>query len=183
MDKVWLRALEPDDYKYTHQWRTDDATWSAVAGTKRFVSLDTERRWLISAIESHEKGGVLRFVVCVGDSDKPVGMISANSIDQVNKSCEISRMLAPDSRGKGIVKRAMLLVYDYLFSQLGLNRVESRVLEDNVASRKSQERFGSKQEGILRQAIFKDGQFKNLICYAILKDEFYELYGESLMSA
>ena len=178
MDKIWLRALEPDDYKYTHQWRTDDATWSSVAGTKRFVSLDTERRWLINALESHEKGDVLRFVICVGESEIPVGMISANSIDHINKTCEISRMIAPESRGLGIVKKAMILVYDYLYSQLGVNRIESRVLEDNIASIRSQEKFGSVQEGVLRKAIFKDGKFKDLICFAMLREEFYELYSE-----
>ena len=180
MDKVWLRALEPDDYKYTHQWHTDDATWSAVVGTKRFVSLDTERRWLISAIDNHEKCKVLRFVVCLGESDEPKGLITANSIDHINRSCELGSMISPSFRGKGVMEKVRVMVYDYLFSQLGMNRIESRILIDNVASRRSQEKFGTVQEGILRKAVFKDGVFKDLVCYAMLKEEFYEKYGDSL---
>lgn len=181
-DNVWLRALEPDDYKYTHQWRKDDATWSVVAGTKSFVSLDTERRWLVSAIERHEKGEVLRFVVCGGDSEKPIGLVSANAINHVNKSCELGSLLSLEYRGKGIIQRAWLKVYDYLFSQLGMNRVECFILADNVASRHSHEKFGNVQEGVHREAIYKDGCFKDLVVYSILRDEFYVRHGDSLQS-
>lgn len=182
MDKVWLRALEPDDYNYTHQWRTDDATWSAVAGTKRFVSLDTERRWLMSALESHEKGGVLRFVVCVGDSDRPVGLVSATSVNHINNSCELGSLLSPEHRGKGIIQRAWIKVYDYLFGQLGMNRVECFILADNLASRRSHEKFGLVEEGVHRQAIYKDGAYKDLVVYSMLKSEFYPLHGDNLQS-
>lgn len=177
MEKVWLRALEPDDYKYTHLWRTDEPTWSAVAGTKIYVSLDTERRWMMSAIERHEKGEVLRFVVCVDDKDEPVGMVSANSINHVNNSCELGSMLSPDWRGRGIIQRAWLEVYYYLFDQLGMNRIECFILSDNVASRRSHEKFGLVQEGAHRQAIYKDGAYRDLIIYSMLKDEFYLRYG------
>lgn len=183
MDHVWLRALEPDDYKYTHQWRTDDVTWSAVAGTKRFVSLDTERRWLISALESHEKGVVLRFVVCVGDSDVPVGLVSATSINHINKSCELGSLLSSEFRGRGIIQLAWIKVYDYLFSELGINRVECFILSDNLASRRSHEKFGLVEEGVHRQAIYKDGAYKDIVAYSILKSEFIQKYGDSLTSA
>lgn len=182
MDKVWLRALEPDDYKYTHQWRTDDGTWSSVAGTKRFVSLDTERRWLVSALENHEKGAVLRFVVCLGDSNKAVGLVSATSVNHINNSCELGSLLSPEYRGRGIVQRAWLMVYDYLFSQLGMNRVECFILADNLASRRSHEKFGLVKEGIHRQAIYKDGAYKDLVVYSMLNSEFYPLHGDSLKS-
>ena len=180
MDKVWLRALEPDDYKFTHQWRLDEATWSAVAGTKGFVSRDTERRWLMSALESHEKGIVLRFVVCVGDSEEPVGLVSATSVNHINKSCELGSLLSPEYRGKGIIQKAWLKVYDHLFSQLGMNRVECFILADNLASRRSHEKFGLVKEGIHRQAVYKDGSYKDLVVYAMLKSEFYPLYSDSV---
>ena len=180
MDKVWLRALEPDDYKYTHKWRTDDATWSAVAGTKRFVSLDTERRWLIDAIENHEKGVVLRLVVCLGDTDEPVGLISATSIDHINKSCELGSMLSLECRGKGVIQRAWIQVSDYLFNELGMNRVECFIISDNQASRRSHEKFGNVQEGVLRKAIYKNGEFKDFVCYSLLRDEFFDIHSEGM---
>ena len=183
MEKIWLRALELDDYKFTHQWRLDESTWSTVAGTKVFVSSDTERRWLISALENHEKGFVLRFVVCVGDSEKPIGLVSATSVNHINKSCEVGSLLSTEYRGRGIIQQAWLKVYDHLFSQLGMNRVECFILADNLPSRRSHEKFGLVEEGVRRQAIYKDGCYKDLVVCSMLKSEFYSRYRDNLNRA
>ena len=180
MDKPWLRALEPDDYIYTHQWRLDHVTWSAVAGVKKFVSLETERRWLLNAIERHEKCEVLRFVVCLGSNSEPRGLISATSIDFINSSCELSSILSPECRNIGIIQQSWLLVYHYLFAHLGLHRVGCLILFDNIASRRAHIKFGLKEEGILRQSVFKDGAYKDLISYSMLSHEFYNLHSSNL---
>lgn len=180
MEKIWVRAIEPEDYRETHQWRTSDQTWAAVVGTKRFVSLETERKWVLSAIENHEAGKVLRFMICQNESLKPIGMMTASNIDHINNTCGISSMVSVNHRGRGIIGEARLQVFDYLFSQLGINRISSQILEDNLASRRAVEKFGLKQEGILRDAVFKDGKYKNLVCYSMLSDEFYGFYSERL---
>ena len=36
--RVYLRALEPADYKTSIKWRKDDAIWNMLGGTKYFVS-------------------------------------------------------------------------------------------------------------------------------------------------
>ncbi len=181
MSDVILRALEPEDYKVTHKWRLDDATWSAVVGLKRYVSLETERKWVLNAIENHEKGVVLRFVICKkSHSAEALGLISVSSIDNINKSCSISSMISPAARGQGIIGEARLQVFHYLYSQLGMERIWSQILEDNHASRKAVEKFGIVQEGILRRAVYKDGKFQNLVCYSMLRDEFYQLHSKRL---
>lgn len=36
--RVYLRALEPEDYKKSIIWRNDDEIWGMVGGPKHFVS-------------------------------------------------------------------------------------------------------------------------------------------------
>lgn len=36
--RIFLRALEPTDYKTSIKWRKDDAIWDMLGGTKYFVS-------------------------------------------------------------------------------------------------------------------------------------------------
>ena len=36
--RVYLRALELDDYKTSIKWRNDDSIWSQLGGVKYFVS-------------------------------------------------------------------------------------------------------------------------------------------------
>lgn len=180
MDDLWIRALEPQDYLVTHKWRQDGPTWSAVVGLKRYVSLETEKKWVLKAIENHEEGKILRFVSCMHESEIPVGLMTAFSIDYINKSCAVSSMVDQEHRGKDVIGKTRLKVFDYLFSQLGLVRISSQILEDNTSSRRAVEKFGIIQEGVLRKSVYKDGEFKNLICYSMLKDEFYELHSERL---
>ncbi len=178
-DDVRIRALELEDWLETIKWRSDDQTWDLVVGQKRFVSSESEKRWVERAIEQHERGETLRFGITLdGAPQKLVGLIVISEIDYLNRSCAYGNWLAPEgARGKGIAFAARLLVYRYLFDELGMNRVVGRILEGNVASRRFSEKFGTIQEGVLRKALFKSGRFQNLVVYSMLRDEFYARYG------
>jgi [ribosomal protein S5]-alanine N-acetyltransferase len=176
---VKIRALEPDDYSETIKWRRDEATWDMVISQKRFVSSETERAWVLNAIKDHEAGRILRFGITIGDQSRLVGLIIISYIDLINRSCKYGNLLSPDGyRGKGIAFAALLLVYRYLFAEWGMNRISGDILADNRASRKFAERFGKTQEGVLRQAVFKNGRFQDVIVYSMLREEFNERYGE-----
>ena len=46
------------------------------------------------------------------------------------------------------------------------------ILEDNIASQRMNEKCGYKKEGLLRQAVYKNGKFHNLVVMSVLKEEF-----------
>lgn len=176
---VAIRALEPDDYIETIKWRQDEATWDLVVGQKRYVSTETERTWVLNAIKDHEAGRVLRLGITVEGNRRLVGLIIVSSIDLVNRSCGYANILSPDgARGKGIAFAARLHVYRYLFEEWGMNRIFGHILADNRASRRFSERFGTSREGVLRHAVFKNGRFQDLVIYSMLREEFYDRYGE-----
>ena len=66
----------------------------------------------------------------------------------------------------------LIMVIKYMMENLGIQRVSCKILEYNIASRKSASKVGMKEEGVLRQAIYKNGKFHDIVCYSILKDEF-----------
>lgn len=176
--RVYLRALEFADHTKTYQWRSDPLYQAGVLSQKRFVSLETEKRWIEAAVASHEQGKVLRFGIVLKDTDALIGMISLTDIDYISKNAEIHYWIGSTShRGQGFIGEAMCLVFQHAFTDLGLERIYSRVLESNPASRRAGEKFGYKQEGILRRAVFKEGRFQDVIVYSVLRDEFYERYG------
>lgn len=174
----YISALELDDYRVTYRWRKHEKTWDSVVGPKRFVSQETERKWVETAISLHERGEVLRFAVREMNSDKLVGILGVTNIDNHNRSFSTASMMDPEERGKGIIGKAREMVFRYMFDEMGMERVWVRVLEDNVSSRRSVEKFGYVQEGVMRKAAWKKGRFKDLIVYALLKEEFYNLYGK-----
>ena len=66
----------------------------------------------------------------------------------------------------------MHLLLNYAFNHKKLRRIEAIVLEDNIGSCKMHEKLGYKREGLLRESVYKDGLYKNQICYALLKSEY-----------
>lgn len=69
----------------------------------------------------------------------------------------------------------MRLLIDDAFNHRNLNRIEARVLEDNIGSCKMHEKLGYIPEGVLRQSVFKDGVYKNQVLYALLKEEYKQV--------
>ncbi len=172
-----IRALELDDHKNTLLWRNDETTPDLLVGQKRFVSSETEKRWIEKAIKDHEDGKILRFAITINEINTIVGMAIINEIDYVNRSCCYGKILQDDLRGKGIALQAMIKVFRYVYDELGMNRIEGRILESNANSRKFAEKSGMKLEGILRDKIYKNGKFQNILIYSILREEFYSRYG------
>jgi len=58
------------------------------------------------------------------------------------------------------------------FEELNLNRICLSVIESNIKAIKLYEKVGFMQEGILREAQFKNNKFLNMVIMAILKSEY-----------
>ena len=53
---------------------------------------------------------------------------------------------------------------DYAFNSLNLHRLSLVTLESNVGAQELYFKLGFKQEGILTEAILRNGNYANLIC-------------------
>ncbi len=76
-----------------------------------------------------------------------------------------------EHRNKGYMTEAAAAVIAYGFQELRLNRIEAWTAVDNAESMRVLERNYFKNEGVLRQRIFTDGQFKDAFIFALLRDE------------
>lgn len=63
---------------------------------------------------------------------------------------EIGYLLVPGARGRGVATRAMGMLVDWAFREVGMRRVQALVHPDNPASMAVLERLGFEREGILR---------------------------------
>jgi RimJ/RimL family protein N-acetyltransferase len=172
--RVYLRALELEDYHKTHKWRNDPVYQEGVVSVKRYISLDTEKRWIENAIKEHENQKVLRFGITLKESNEIIGVSSLHSLNLINRNSRYSYFLGKE-RGKGFMKEAHYLTLEYAFKEIGLMRVAAGVLDDNIASIKSLEKIGFTKEGLFRNAVFKNGMFRNLLEYSMLREEFLKI--------
>ena len=76
----------------------------------------------------------------------------------------------------GLNRNCKYLLLEYAFDFLGAERVEFRIDERNMPSRKAIEKIGGIYEGTLRRhTLLPDGYRRNTVCYSILSEEWEEL--------
>lgn len=177
MIRIYLRAHELEDYSKIHIWRMDTGYQSGVVSMKRFISSETEKKWVEYVIKRHEQTKEIRLGIALKENDEMIGLVSLTEIDHVNRNAQLNSWIGEvEQRKKGYNHEAVYLLMKYAFFELGLERVSATVLEENIASKKSLEKLGYIQEGFLRNAVFKEGKFQSLIAYSMLKSEFYEKF-------
>ncbi len=73
---------------------------------------------------------------------------------------------------KGYASEAAAAVLQFGFEQLKLNKINATHLDTNPASGKVMTKNGMIREGVLKEHMWKDGAFKTLVQYAMLRNDF-----------
>jgi RimJ/RimL family protein N-acetyltransferase len=88
-------------------------------------------------------------------SRKPAGLAMLSKIDWRNRHAEFSFILGEaDSRGKLLGADFTVVLFDYFFNDLGLNKVYGFVRTDNLASTRLSA-FGGRCDGTLRRHSYR----------------------------
>ena len=83
-----------------------------------------------------------------------------------------------DCWGKGYGTDAMLTLCGFGFTQMNLHRIGLRVFPENQRAVTCYEKCGFEHEGRLREAIFKHGEYRDMLLMSILADEFRDKWPE-----
>lgn len=101
-----------------------------------------------------------------------VGQLNvANIMHGSVSSAIIGYWVAADMAGKGIVTTAVALVSDYLFSIIGLHRVEIAIRPENAASLRVVEKLGFRYEGFKQRYIHINGDWRDHMIFALTREE------------
>lgn len=168
--RIYLRAFELEDHLKIHKWRNDKDIARNFGGIPLFTSSQNEKKWLEEKV--FDKNNV-SCAICLKKTKEFIGCIFLNEIDLHNRSGHVPVFIGEKKHwGKGYATDARILMLKYAFIDRGLNRVWAKVLEDNPGALKMHEKCGYRQEGVLRQSVFKDGNLINEIMLGVLKEDF-----------
>ncbi len=102
-----------------------------------------------------------------------IGNASLQNINWVNKSGEMAMIIGNKNYwNKGIGSDVLKLLIDYGFNTLNLNRISSGTPVTNNGGNKICEKNEMKKEGLLREALFKNGKYLDVVIYSILLKDF-----------
>lgn len=101
-----------------------------------------------------------------------IGVVRCDEWDKINRSMRIGIDIVSKFRNKGFATQAYDLLFDFLFSNLGINRVWLLVVEYNKIAISFYKKLGFQIEGKQRQAIYRNNIFNDYIMMSILKAEY-----------
>ena len=172
-DIVYLRAHEPMDYQTSITWRNDDLIWSQLGGCKFFVSSAYEKKWIEDAIYDSKN---IRLAVCLKADGLYIGNVGITNIDLSNRCGMVHILIGNRSYwNRGAGTESLQLLMDYAFRERCFHRLEALVLEDNISSIRIFQKCGWKEEGTLRETVFKNGRWHNQIHLAILETDYFQM--------
>lgn len=174
-NRLLLRKFQLEDANqmYTN-WANDEkvskyVTWSAhtsvnvtLESLKLRVANYVDKSFYSWGIELKETG------VLIGD-------ISVVSISEVNSTVEIGYVIGQQWWNRGYTTEAFRSVIDFLFQQVGANRIEARFDICNPASGKVMEKCGLQYEGTHRQSRFVKERYVTQSVYALLLEDYAKL--------
>lgn len=158
IDALWPIAQQLDIHEY---------------GPSDISTYDRLKDYLDAAILQRANGLSIPFAIQDKRTNEIVGCTRFGNIDIKNKTIHIGwTWIAPVVQGSGLNKHVKHLMLNHAFDHFKFEKVEFRIDERNIRSRKAVEKLGAKLEGILRENVFvKNGFKRSSCCYGILKSE------------
>jgi|LSQX01.2.fsa_nt_gb diamine N-acetyltransferase len=104
-------------------------------------------------------------------NNKKIGLINISKVDYLNEKAEFGIVIDENYQGKGIAYKSSKLLINYVFDNLKINKIYLNVFSDNENAIKLYKKLGFEQEAFLREEIFKNGKFKNVIRMALFKSK------------
>jgi len=104
--------------------------------------------------------------------EEVVGQLSVNDVSGgAARSASIGYWVSQHIAGRGVTPTAVALAIDYLFSDLGLHRVEICIRPENQASLRVVQKLGMRYEGRRDRFIHIDGKWCDHDCFAVTVEE------------
>jgi [ribosomal protein S5]-alanine N-acetyltransferase len=115
-----------------------------------------------------EQNPVINFAIAI--DDKAAGGIGLEPRDDIYyKTGLLGYWLGEEFWGRSIMTEAVKLVTAYGFEHLDIIRIQAGIISKNRTSMRVLEKAGYAKEGILKNAVIKNGEILDEHVYAILK--------------
>jgi RimJ/RimL family protein N-acetyltransferase len=173
-ERIRLRAAERGDIPTFVAWLNDPDVRQFLF-LNLPLSVTEEEQWFETMQKTPPAEHVLVIEIKIEDGWKAIGNTSFMGIDWLNRLAEIGIFIGEKSFwNQGYGRDTMLLMQKHGFETLNLNRIWLRVYEPNVRGIHAYENAGFQHEGKLRQAIFKDGRYYDVLLMSVLRKEWLE---------
>ena len=138
---------------------------------------DDLKAYVQDAVDCYYQKTAIPFIVFDKQTNTFAGCTRFGLINWKNNVLHIGwTWIGHEFQGSGLNKNMKFLMLQYAFEILNFDKVEFRIDERNIKSRKAVEKLGAKLEGVLRKDVLMlDGFKRSTCCYGILKEEWVHI--------
>lgn len=165
---IYLRPMTEQDTDLIVAWRNSEGVRKHFIYQNLFTR-EGHLAWLHHVVEA---GKAVQMIICETGTDRPLGSVYIRDIDTEHRKGEYGIFIGEDDcRGRGIGSAAAKLMIQYAFGELKLHRLFLRVYADNIRAIGSYEKAGFEREAYLKDDVFVNGVFRDMILMAVINHE------------
>ena len=169
-----LRPVEQRDIETLRRWVNDPENRQFINRQLPLGQIE-EQSWHDNRAKGPAPSDITLAIVRKKDN-RLIGTMGIHRIDWVNRNAFTGALIGEkDCQDKGYGGEAKALVLRYCFDTLGMHRISSNVLANNARSRAYLLRSGYREEGVLREFMYRDGKWVDDIQMGLLASEWREL--------
>ena len=172
-----FRMTDVDDlFAYTH-----DSEVARTSSWDAHLTIDEARAFLERTLRGYERGERSIWAMEHLADGRMMGTIGLYEVTTQHARAVLAYALARPAWNSGYTTEAASRIITYGFENLSLNRIEGFCLPQNGASRRVMDKVGMTYEGTLRERMWLKGAFRDLAFYSILKAEWTEQMGRTVV--
>ncbi len=174
--EVYLRYPRIADYALWSELRGESreflAKWEPVWAEDELTRSAFRRRIKRYQKETRLDSAYVFFVFRKSDDTLMGGCTLSNVRRGVTQCCALGYWIGARFARQGYMFDALRVLLPFVFSTLGMHRIEAACVPENHPSRNLLSKIGFREEGLARKYLLINGEWADHIQYALLADEF-----------
>lgn len=169
--RLILRPFVREDADAMYRNWASDPEVTKFLSWPTYQSVDTAHEILGIWVPQYQDNTFYQWAVELKKLGEVIGSISVVNSDERVDMVEIGFCIGRNWWGQGIMTEAFQKVIDFLFDEVGVQRIEAGHDPQNPASGAVQRKCGLKYEGTFRRRILSNQGITDVAWYSILKEE------------
>ena len=170
---ILRRAIREDAEPMFRNWASDPEVTKFLTWQPH-ECIDVTQEILESWLAEYEKNHYYQWMIVLKEIGEPIGSISVVRQNDRVEDAEIGYCIGRPWWHKGIMSEALSAVIEYLFTEVGINRIAARHDPNNPHSGGVMRKCGMKYEGTHRACDRNNQGICDAAQYAILRSEWKE---------
>lgn len=167
---ILRRAVREDAQAMLRNWASDPEVTKFLTWPTH-DSIDVTRTVLESWLAEYEKDNYYQWMIVLKEIGEPIGSISVVRQNQRVEAAEIGYCIGSAWWHRGIMSEALSAVINYLFTEVGMNRIAACHDPNNPHSGGVMRKCGMIYEGTTRASDWNNQGICDMAIYSILRSK------------